>query len=605
MPVSCAAPNCGAGPAPSCRCCGPNDASRPRRRRFILYLFFFWSLAILLAHLIVPQWYGAQRAPRPAAGFGLPDPDAGPRPLFGGAAGAGGAGSWGGKGGKGAPYVPSRAEVCEDYLGVPGLDLAAAGGFSLVLTADPGDFSGTPEAHHIIANLKHKVIKPRSSSVCGGLYFGELMGQPALVVTTGIGPTAAGLCTQELLAACGASATELIYFGTSGWSPQLGGVLNPPDCGAANPGRKITRVGDICISPVSVNWVCKKSTWTLQSQGFPNQCFRPQEVAGPNATALYGECLFATDNLDANLALADSLAAAARSVRGRAALPTRNDLVTDLEQKYWGLMSEGTGVTYPPVSGEDMPVVWDYTQCAEVDGQFFFTGAPWEIKARDYAAQAISTALGFAQPGSGLRDSVDATEVIAVSAMEGVGVAEALEKYHRLDSTPRRIPYTNVRTLSNWIHHPVGRKPGSSGAAGEWEIYQEVPEDYVNGYAYAIATGSVTILSLFQQRCLAGLQLGVIAAADPEQGQLLAAALRRHGLGGLALWAQQGGAAGAAGAAASTAREGAEGGSAAAAAAALGGRRGAAGAGLAGAGAAWAEELAKKAKLCTFTVDYA
>lgn len=56
-------------------------------------------------------------------------------------------------------------------------------------------------------------------------------------------------------------------------------------------------VGDVCISPVSVNWVCKKSTWTLQSQGFPNQCFRPREVAGPNATSLYGECLFATDNV--------------------------------------------------------------------------------------------------------------------------------------------------------------------------------------------------------------------------------------------------------------------------------------------------------------------
>lgn len=56
-------------------------------------------------------------------------------------------------------------------------------------------------------------------------------------------------------------------------------------------------VGDVCITPVSVNWVCKKSTWTLQAEGYPNQCFRPQEVAGPNATQLYGECVFATDNV--------------------------------------------------------------------------------------------------------------------------------------------------------------------------------------------------------------------------------------------------------------------------------------------------------------------
>jgi hypothetical protein len=45
------------------------------------------------------------------------------------------------------------------------------------------------------------------------------------------------------------------------------------------------------------------------------------------------------------------------------------------------------------------------------------------------------------------------------------------------------------------------RQAGSSGGT-EWEIYQEVPEDYVNGYAYAIATGSTTIMALYQQRCL-------------------------------------------------------------------------------------------------------
>ena len=37
---------------------------------------------------------------------------------------------------------------------------------------------------------------------------------------------------------------------------------------------------------------------------------------------------------------------------------------------------------------------------------------------------------------------------------------------------------------------------------GTWQVYKEVAEDFVNGYGYAIATGSATILGYFQQLCL-------------------------------------------------------------------------------------------------------
>ncbi len=80
----------------------------------------------------------------------------------------------------------------------------------------------------------------------------------------GIGPPAAGLCTLEVVSACGPWIREIIYFGTSGWSPQLGGVLNPPECSKANDNDRIARLGDICISPFTVNWTCKKATWDMQ-----------------------------------------------------------------------------------------------------------------------------------------------------------------------------------------------------------------------------------------------------------------------------------------------------------------------------------------------------
>jgi hypothetical protein len=74
---------------------------------------------------------------------------------------------------------------CEAYLGVPLPWLEDGSGLSAVLTADPGDFSGTPEAHHILANLRHTHVVPRSQTVCGGLAVGTLMGEPVVVVTTG------------------------------------------------------------------------------------------------------------------------------------------------------------------------------------------------------------------------------------------------------------------------------------------------------------------------------------------------------------------------------------------------------------------------------------
>ncbi len=69
---------------------------------------------------------------------------------------------------------------------------------------------------------------------------------------------------------------------------------------------------------------------------------------------------------------------------------------------------------------------------------------------------------------------------------------------------------------------------------GVWDIYQEVPEDYVNGYAYAIATGSATILSYYQQRCLANVNKKVAVHMRREkqlQGSAAAAAAASTGQG--------------------------------------------------------------------------
>jgi hypothetical protein len=39
---------------------------------------------------------------------------------------------------------------------------------------------------------------------------------------------------------------------------------------------------------------------------------------------------------------------------------------------YWQLMGEATGRKYPSPRPSEPPTVWDYTQCMEVDSQFFY-----------------------------------------------------------------------------------------------------------------------------------------------------------------------------------------------------------------------------------------
>ena len=47
---------------------------------------------------------------------------------------------------------------------------------------------------------------------------------------------------------------------------------------------------------------------------------------------------------------------------------------------------------YPPFPAYARPNILDYTQAAELDAQFFFSGTPWEMVGRNYTAVALNTA---------------------------------------------------------------------------------------------------------------------------------------------------------------------------------------------------------------------
>lgn len=60
--------------------------------------------------------------------------------------------------------------------------------------------------------------------------------------------------------------------------------------------------------------------------------------------------------------------------------------------------------------------------------------------------------------------------------------------------------------MSNWAVQPVvktastARTPAGATSA-LWANGEEVPEDFANGYAFAIESASTTVLSVLQSRC--------------------------------------------------------------------------------------------------------
>lgn len=83
-------------------------------------------------------------------------------------------------------------------------------------------------------------------------------------------------------------------------SQQAGALRNPkpehqpnirPTCSFLPP-LSSRSLGDICVSPYSLNWACALAEWGPQCAGYPNQCYAPVDYLGPTADFLYGKCVF-------------------------------------------------------------------------------------------------------------------------------------------------------------------------------------------------------------------------------------------------------------------------------------------------------------------------
>lgn len=351
-----------------------------------------------------------------------------------------------------------------------------------------GSFTGVAEGTFYAANLKNAVSINANDTLCASRSYGTLVGEPVILVATGIGPTAAAICLAELLQ-CATRIKEVLYSGTAGWTPQVGGVINSDACGAAQSNGALdtlARIGDVCVSPFSMNWNCKLADYSQQTVGAPNLCSLPQETDHPDESFLYGECVFTTPD-KGSMALTNRVHGAATSANGISSRPMRDSNVISYESAYFQAMGRGTGVTYQ-YSSTAPATVWDYKTCMEVDSQFFYSGPPYDEIARVYIQDYLS---------QGLNMTISKKEVLVVSAMEAVGVMELLTKFNSKPQNPK-IPYVMVRGNSDYLYAPLQKL-----ANGTWGYEPNPPvANFTVGYAYAIATTSNVVMQYLKSGCV-------------------------------------------------------------------------------------------------------
>jgi len=391
-----------------------------------------------------------------------------------------------------------KATKCAKMLGVK-----EGKQVSVVMVADPGTWTGHPENAHYVTNLQNARASGWEFTSCEDVKIGKLLLQDAAVITSGIGPVAAGICLQELLQ-CGHMVKDIVYVGTSGWSAQQGGILSvvpyassrsPSNdgakgatardgCESANPSVEVNRIGDVCISSGTVNWACKMTSFDEQCNWSGDECYLPGQTAGPSASQLYGQCQF-TKNSTADVGLAQELKAAYWSAVAEDMFPQRKAAISDYETKFWDVMENGTGIGYV-YSPDTAPRINTGEVCMEIDSQFFYNGVPWEMTSRQYIADALNRAFNT---------SLDMTKVTAVGAMEGIGLDNVLTKYNARRPAGEQIPSVNFRGMSNTLHGPV-----QQAEDGRWSVVP-LKESVADGYEYAIATAATTVLQMFKDRC--------------------------------------------------------------------------------------------------------
>lgn len=347
------------------------------------------------------------------------------------------------------------------------------------LCADNGTFSGTSELALVSSQVFQQ--EPIYAPYCQSAFFGYTYATGGKIVgvvlaTTGIGEATAALCTQSLLVSSGLTFSKMIFVGTSGISPVIGGLnpAAPGGCEEMNAPTTIA-VGSVCVTHAAVDMSCGMciSNPVASASDLPNECSRPN-CNGHLNEAMYGTC---TQTGSAALASSIFQASAGRSFSPQpAAIATGSAL--------WWAAHEAVDYetrTHPPLTPSLL------SNCVEADAHQIWVGAPLDYLCREYSAELLGSAHS-------------AQSVPCVVAMESTGFLNAVNGFNSGNAIEAAV----VRAAANWDMYPLTAPSGNLNTSLRWLQNTTYVSDsdhlaFVKAaYQYAVRTSNEVILNFIK-----------------------------------------------------------------------------------------------------------
>lgn len=275
-------------------------------------------------------------------------------------------------------------EACSSLLG--GTQVTVI--FSAVPTAP---LMGIGEGSIISKALKN----PRNLTIpgCWGATVGTLAGRKVAQIVTGEGHGTAQMCSFTVFS-CASVISEAMYFGIAGFSPRVGGLLDPESgCEPTNQGDFVTP-GDICVTHQAINWDCQAGPWSQIASAFPNVCSVPGDPQAPfeevtrnpiEGGPLGWSCYLYPQPPAGSEKLSEMLISGGAKDLSTLSAP---EPVRTWTTWWWGNQTIGANAIFSP-SVASQPRIFGPKQCAELDSVYWWSGLPWEISARAMVASAV------------------------------------------------------------------------------------------------------------------------------------------------------------------------------------------------------------------------